>query len=406
MKINVKSEIGKLKRVLVHRPGKEVERLYPDVFADLLFDDIMDIKVAQAEHDAFTAILEREGVQVVYVEKEVATILKDKKIKEKFIDEFIKESGVTIPAIIAVIKDFWGQISDELELVRAMIAGIKKTEVTPKFEKNLESYVAQHDDYPFYIDPIPNLLFQRDTMASALNGMNIHNMWAVTRQREQIFYRFLNEYHPEWKSIPVYYSEKDGRGSIEGGDILVMNEETLFVGISQRTMAVAVEDYAKKIFAKEPGLKQIVGIEIPKSRGSMHLDTILTQMDYDKFSIDADFASLSWDVYIITREGIKVENVKIIDLLKKYVHKDASLVIVGGGDPVRAKREQWNDGANCLAIAPGVIVTYSRNYITNELMRKAGITVHEVPSSELSRGRGGPRCMSMPLDREDLQAKK
>lgn len=403
MKINVKSEIGKLKKVLVHRPGKEVERLYPAVFADLLFDDIMDIRVAQVEHDAFTSILRNEGVEVIYIENEVATTLKDKKVREKFIDEFINESGVTIPAIAKAVKEFWAKIEDELELVRAMIAGIKKSEVSPKFDNNLESYVAQHNEYPFYIDPIPNLLFQRDTMASVMNGMNIHNMWAVTRKREQIFYRYLNLYHPEWKDIPVYYSEKDGRGSIEGGDILIMNKETIFVGISQRTMAVAVEDFAKKVFANEPEVKQIVGIEIPKSRGSMHLDTILTQMDSDKFSIDADFASLKWDVYIITRDGIKVENDKILDLLKKYVHKNASLVIVGDGDSVRAKREQWNDGANCLAIAPGVILTYSRNYITNELMRKAGITVHEVPSSELSRGRGGPRCMSMPLVREDIK---
>ena len=404
MKINVNSEIGKLNKVLVHRPGKEVERIYPELFERLLFDGIMFLERAREEHDYFTNKLREEDIEVFYIEKLVGEILdKDPSLKEKFIDEFIVLAKIENIAVKNSVKEYFMNFSDNNEMVNATIAGVKKSEIKPNFDKSLSDLVEQTKEYPFYVDPIPNILFQRDPIASIFDGMNIHNMNKETRKRERLYYNFLLKYHPEFNEIkPLLQPEH--KGSIEGGDILVMSKEMLFIGISERTTTKAVEELSKILFARYPKFKKIIGIEIPHSHATMHLDTILTQMDKHKFSIDADMYKEEYTYFEITREGtVPFYDSKIIDLLKKYISKDVELLVVGGGEVVRARREQWNDGANCLAIAPGKIVVYNRNQVTNELMKKAGVEVIEVWSSELSLGRGGPRCMTMPLDRDEVQ---
>ncbi|WP_127942524.1 MULTISPECIES: arginine deiminase [unclassified Mycoplasma] len=410
--IQVFSEIGRLRKVLVHRPGKEVERLYPEVFGPLLFDDVMDLNIAQAEHDDFTKKLRQEGVEVFYIEKLVAEVLdKDASLREVLVSQFLQQAEISDPSLIEAISQFWLKNKSNLELVKAMIAGVKKTEIQADFAASLAAQFLKNDPYPFYVDPIPNLLFQRDTLACVYQAVNINKMWAKTRRREAIFYYYLREYHPDWRDIPLLFDSKTDEGHIEGGDILVISPETLLVGVSQRTNGAGLESFARKVFGRFEKTQQIIGITIPKERASMHLDTVLTQMDHDKFSIDADMAQLEYQIYELTpaKAGlikIKIANMKIKSLLEKYLKRPIKFVIVGGGDPIRAKREQWNDGANCLTIRPGVVMTYARNWVTNAEMEKVGVKVIRVGSSELSRGRGGPRCMSMPLWRDLIERPK
>lgn len=406
MKINVNSEIGKLKKVLVHRPGKEVERLYPELFERLLFDDIMHLEVAQEEHDYFTDQLRREGVEVFYIEKLVADVLdQDPKLRDKFIEDFLKLANIKHPAIYEAAQKFYVAIKNNLELVNATIAGLKKTEINPNFTNSLVDQLVKEDPYPFYIDPIPNILFQRDPIASIFNSMNLHNMYADTRKRERLYYQYGFYFHSQFKDLK-YLMEPTDQGHMEGGDVLVISSTTIFVGISQRTTGEAVEILARKLFAQYPKLKQVIGIEIPKSHATMHLDTVLTQMDYDKFLVDFEMAKENYRFFHIqkTANNIKlnVRKQNIKSILQEFVNKDVKVVIVGNSEEIRARREQWNDGANCLCIEPGKIVVYNRNVYTNELIRKNGVKIIEIKSSELSRGRGGPRCMTMPLEREEI----
>ncbi|NQZ28933.1 MAG: arginine deiminase [Mycoplasmatales bacterium] len=403
MKLKVKSEIGKLKKVLVHRPGKEVERIYPEIFERLLFDGIMFTEKAQKEHDVFTSKLRENGVEVFYIEQLTADVLENNpELKEQFIEDYISMSGITNKTVEKAVTDYFMNFTDMKALVDATIAGVEKVEVQPAFEDKLVDHFEKHKEYPFYVDPIPNILFQRDPIASIYDGMNLHNMNRVTRKREKLYYQYVLKYHPEFIDIDLHMEPTD-QGTMEGGDILVINEEQIFVGISERTNALATEALATKLFKKYPKLKRVVGIEIPHSHATMHLDTVLTQMDHKIFSMDPDMYTETYTYYEITRKGTEMfEDAKILELLQKYIASDVQVILVGGGSTVRAKREQWNDGANCLAIAPGKIVVYDRNIITNALVREAGVEIIEIPSSELSLGRGGPRCMSMPLQREEI----
>ena len=402
MEIKVYSEIGKLKKVLVHRPGKEVERLYPEVFERLLFDDIVFLEKAREEHDGFVKILKDEGVEVFYIEELVAEVVsQSSKIKEEFLQKFLDQSGIKNKNIRKAAYEFYNSIKDNYKFVRATIAGLVKREINPKFVNDIVDLHEKDSDYPFYIDPIPNILFQRDPIASIFDSINHHNMWSVTRRREAIYYEFLFKYHPEFKKMK-HMVTPNMEGHMEGGDVLVINKETIFVGLSQRTTAEGIKELSENLFKNYSHLKRVVGIEIPKSHATMHLDTVLTQMDYDKFSVDNDMAKLEYKYFVIERNKTTVHIAMIEDILKKYVHPKVKIYIVGGGDPIRAKREQWNDGANCLVLEPGKIFVYDRNWVTNQLLEKAGIKLLKVSGSELGRGRGGPRCMSMPLEREDI----
>ena len=406
MNIKVYSEIGKLRKVLLHRPGKEVSRVYPEIFERILFDDIMWLEQARKDHDVFADLLKQNDVEVFYIEKLVAEIFDEKpNLKKEFLERFIKEGKVTNVSLRDAIVKHFESFKTNNEFVDAMIAGVMKVEVEPKWDNTIESHVLQHDDYPFYLDPIPNILFQRDPISSVFDGMNVHNMTKETRKREAIFYDYLLQHHKEFKDIKRNI-DIDHEGNMEGGDVLVMNKETIFVGISERTTPKAVSVFAEAMLKKHEGLKRVIGIEIPASHATMHLDTVMTQMDHDKFSVDLDMKDAKYFVYEMTiKDGklnITTDKQNILAVLKKYVNKDAKLITVAGGDPVHGKSEQWNDGANCLTLEPGTIFVYDRNVKTNAEIKKAGVKMLYVPSGELGRGRGGPRCMSMPLERDDL----
>jgi arginine deiminase len=403
MPINVFSEIGKLKKVLLHRPGKELENLMPEYLDRLLFDDIPYLKIAQEEHDAFAQIFRDKGVEVVYLEDLAAESLINDEVKSKFIDEYIEEAGIKENRETGILKEYFLSFSDNKAMVLKMMEGIRKSEIKDYKGPGLAEFLS--DQYPFIIDPMPNLYFTRDPFASIGNGVSIHKMLTVTRNRETLFGKYIFNYNPLYKGTKLFYDRTEDY-SLEGGDILVLNKETIAVGISLRTHPNAITKFANSILTEENSFKKVIAIDIPKTRAFMHLDTVFTMVDYDKFTMHPNIKS-DIVVYVLTKVdgklNISEERGSLEEVLQKELNLDKVKLIKCGGDSViDASREQWNDGSNTLCISPGEVIVYSRNYVTNQILEEEGIKIHIMPSSELSRGRGGPRCMSMPLNRENL----
>ncbi len=406
--LNVFSEIGPLKTVLLHRPGRELENLTPKWLEQLLFDDIPWLELAREEHDAFAAVFRKLGVQVVYLTDLVVESLEvDETIKSLFINQFIEESNITSDTLKEVVRTYLYSFRNLHQMVEMTMSGIRKSEVPNFTKRTLSDYIK---DYPFVTDPMPNLYFTRDPFSIIGNGVSISKMYTTTRSRETIYGDYIFKYHPKYKNkdIPKYYQRTD-LSTIEGGDILVLSNEVIAIGVSQRTHPAAIEKLAKNIFYKYPScFTTILAFDIPKSRSYMHLDTVFTQVDHDKFLIHHDFRKqikafeLTKD---LTRDNklivVPIED-KLKNILKMYLHKEITLIPCGGSDTVSSDREQWNDGANTICIRPGEVIVYERNHITNNLLKENGVICHTIPSSELSRGRGGPRCMSMPLYRENI----
>ncbi|GAA0079053.1 arginine deiminase [Clostridium sp. CTA-5] len=407
MSILVRSEIKELKTVLLHRPGEEIENLTPEYLDRLLFDDIPWLEKAQAEHDAFANVLRDNGVEVLYLHELMAEVIDKKEIRDKFIAQFIKEADVLNPHMIEKVTTFLNNIKDTKELVRKTMSGIKKDELPKVNFKEVELADLVDDEYPFITDPMPNLYFTRDPFASIGDKISLHKMYSVTRGRETIYAEYIFNYHPRFKDTKKVY-DRYFPYSLEGGDVLNISDEVLAIGISQRTSPQGLQRLAKEIFFNTKGnkIKTILGFDIPKSRAYMHLDTVFTQVDYNKFTIHPQIQG-PLKVFEITKGEneklvINEVNMELEKVLAKHLHRDAIVLIpCGGGDYITSQREQWNDGSNTLCIRPGEVVVYSRNYVTNRILEENGIKIYVVPSSELSRGRGGPRCMSMPLIREE-----
>lgn len=402
--INNYSEIGKLNKVLLHRLGGEIEGLVPDNFERLLFDDIPYLKIAQQEHDRFAELLKENGVEVIYYVDETAKALKTEEIRRNFVDDFIADSGIYSEEAREAVRDYLLGMPSK-QLVEKAISGIKKDEIQVKNKGSLASYIAS--GYPYYTDPMPNLYFTRDPGACVGNGLNVHHMSTVARRREALLLEYMYKYNEDFAPAGTHlWYDYDMDASIEGGDVLVLSKDIVAIGLSQRTTAGSIERFAENLL-KESSFKKILVFDIPKSRAFMHLDTVFTMVDYDKFTIHPEIEG-PLQIYEITLnpdgkahfESIQGELENILSSELKI--PAVELIRCGGDDPMAAQREQWNDGSNTLAIAPATVITYERNYVTNELLDKKGIKVITMPSSELSRGRGGPRCMSCPVNREDL----
>ncbi len=402
--INNYSEIGKLNKVLLHRLGGEIEGLVPDNFERLLFDDIPYLKIAQKEHDRFAQLLRENGVEVIYYVDETAKALKNDEIRKNFVNDFVEDSGLYSEEAKEAVKDYLLSM-DSKKLVETAIAGIKKSAVEVKNKGSLASYIAS--GYPYYTDPMPNLYFTRDPGACVGNGLNVHHMSTVARRREALLLRYMYQYNEDFapKGTHLWY-DYNQEYAIEGGDVLVLSKDIVAIGLSQRTTAGGIERFAENIL-KESSFKKILVFDIPKTRAFMHLDTVFTMVDYDKFTIHPEIEG-PLQMYEITLskdgkahfESMQGELETILSSELKL--PSVELIRCGGDDAMAAQREQWNDGSNTLAIAPATVITYERNYVTNDLLEKKGIKVITMPSSELSRGRGGPRCMSCPVNRDDL----
>jgi arginine deiminase len=299
-----------------------------------------------------------------------------------FVNQFIEESKIKSHTIKTGLYKYLTSLSIK-EMVLKMIEGVRTHEVVLGKKNSIMDMLE--DEYPFYTDPLPNILFQRDPFSSVGDGVAMGKMSTQARQRENIYYNRLNRY------------------PLEGGDVLVLTEEIIAIGISNRTDPRAIEYFAEKIFEAHKTFKTVLAFNIPKSRAFMHLDTVFTQVDQGIFTIHPGIEN-KLTVFEITKNSERFDVVKTVGsletILEKHLNTPITLIRCGGKDLITSVREQWNDGANTLAIAPGKVIVYDRNHVTNQMLKDAGVTVLTIPSSELSRGRGGPRCMSMPLIRE------
>ena len=408
MPIQVRSEIGMLEQVLLHRPGAELEQLVPGELERLLFDDIPYLKAAQQEHDAFAALLRQNGTEVVYLEELMhQTLACDPQVRRRFVRQFIDEGGPIARHYQPALYDYLTALDDR-ELVRRTMTGVSVEEFLPPDRRGALVFLTR-DSHRFVLDPIPNLYFTRDPFACIGSGVSLNAMYSPTRRRETIYGQYILKYHPDYAGqVPFYYRREDPF-SIEGGDVLNLSPQLLAVGISQRTTPEAIEVLARNIFRDETArIRTVLALDIPSLRAFMHLDTVLTQVDRDVFTVHPEILE-SLRLYRITPgsgDSLRAEERSgtLEDILADALGLSAvKLIRCGGGDRVASEREQWNDGSNTLCIAPGKVVVYDRNYVTNAILRDNGIKVLEMPSSELSRGRGGPRCMSMPLRRAAVE---
>ncbi|BDC91182.1 arginine deiminase [Leptogranulimonas caecicola] len=413
--LHVPSEIGNLKKVMLHRPGDELLNLPPDELERLLFDDVPFLPVAQEEHDTFAQTLRDQGVEVLYLEKLMAEALDAApQARDEFLDQWIEEAGISGKHAPAIIREYIDSFKDNYEMVLHSMAGVTKQEVQlpVKSSKTLRSIVGTDGDTEsdLLVDPMPNLYFTRDPFAVVGNGVNLNRMYSVTRNRETLYGKYIFKYHPDYKDSPLWY-RRNSAYHTEGGDVLNLNSHAIAVGISQRTEAAAIDVMANHMFwshGENCPIDEIYAFNIPVSRAFMHLDTVFTQIDVDKFTIHPAIMG-TLQVFKMT-PGAHENEVKIEEMNDTLEHTLAkilgldqvTLIPCGGGDPIAAAREQWNDGSNTLCVRPGTICVYQRNNVTNDILYKAGMELLVIPSAELSRGRGGPRCMSMPFWREDL----
>ncbi len=409
--MQVFSEIGALQKVLLHRPGRELESLTPQYLDSMLFEDIPFLERMQEEHDAFAGTLRQRGCEVLYVEQLLCDLLREPQLRSGLIE--LTLSGSRIPSL-AIREQLQGALGamDEQELAQHLIGGVRKDELHDELtgsRANLSYFIR--DEYPFYISPLPNLYFTRDPGAVIGRVCAINRMHTGARMRETVLLSAIASHHHAFRDTPAeavnVLEGYTGESSIEGGDILVLNERTVAIGCSARSEAWAIEALADRILSDDGtdgGFRQVLVVQIPFTRAYMHLDTVFTMVDHDKFTIYPGVEP-HLRLFTITRSAkgpLRIAPEKgLRTALKRVLHIAAvDLIKTGGGDRITAAREQWNDSTNTLAIAPGVVVTYRRNMVSNDTLAKHGITVLPIRGSELVRGRGGPRCMSMPLYRE------
>jgi len=405
---SVFSEIGALKQVMLHRPGKELNRLTPENRDELLFDELIWLDLARREHDAFAGILRDCGTEVLYFEDCLATVIEDKQIR----NEFVRET-LAMEALDRRITDCMSEYFLSLpakELAQHFIEGFNREEAKDICDSSLSLIGRVSYGSEFLIHPIPNLYFQRDPAVTVANGVVLCQMTFEARRREPLYWKYITKYHPRFKGMKILYGDNPDEiwpQRIEGGDVLTLSDKVIAVGVSQRTAPTTVQRLGRELSKKTP-IKKIMAIEIPNERYSMHLDTVFTQADVNKFSI---FPPL--------KKYMKMWQLEYNDdgTLRKLTGKPdwkralaealeldtISLIEMEGANKAETSREQWNDGCNVLTVAPGKVITYNRNTNSNKLLRDSGVEVLELDGSELGRGRGGPRCMSMPLNRAAIK---